>query len=425
VKIAVVTWGSRGDFQPYLALAVALKRAGHHVRLGTQPLPGFAGLAAEWGIELVELASPAGDQYNRTANTAIGLGDPVRAVRLILDDLYLPAFDSTYGACLELASWADVVVSHFLQIAGPLAAASAGKPWVTGTLVPTQIATGARLPGQLRGLGGGLNAAAWKAAIRYMNRAWLPPVNAARSRVGMPPLNDVASRGFYSPDLNLVAASPVVAPRPPDWPANHRMTGFWLLDTPSSWQPPRELAAFLSSDPPPVAIGFGSMTSADAGGFTGKVVEAVRLAGVRAVVEPGLAKLIDLPEDDQFLPTGAPHAWLLPRVAALVHHGGLGTAAAALHAGIPSVFVPHVFDQFAWARRARALGVAPRAVPAKDLDPERLAGAITSAVEDRSIRENAQVLAGRLSGDGGAGLAVRVLEELGARGFPQARAAAG
>ena len=417
LKVAIVTWGSRGDFQPYLALATAFQRAGHEVRLGIQPLAGFTELAATHGLELISLAPAAGEEYLRTADAAIKLSDPVRAVRLILDDLLLPAFEQMHARCVELAGWADVMICHFLQIAGRTAAETTGTPCITGTLVPTQIPTGSRPPEGLPSLGRRINRAAWGLAGGYMNKAWLSPINRARESVSLGPLDDVASRGFYSSEMNLVAVSPTVFPRPRDWPPRHRMTGFWLLDPPANWTPPAEVAEFLSTGPAPIAVGFGSMTTADNDHLTTTVLEAIELAGVRAVLDPGMAELGDrsLP-DGVILGRDVGHAWLLPRVAAIVHHGGMGTSAAAFHSGVPSVVVPHVFDQFTWARLAAELGVAPPPVPFSRLTAPSLAAAISAAVGDQSYRSSGRALREKLELEDGAGTAVGLVEDFLAHG---------
>lgn len=363
-------------------------------------------------MELVELAPAAGKEYLRTANAAIKLADPVRAVRLILEELFMPAFDQMYSSSLELARWADVMICHFLQVAGAVAAQASDTPYVSGTLVPTQLPTKARAPEGIPNLGRWLNAGAWRLAVGYMNRAWLTPINRARAAAALGPLDDVASDGFYSPELNLIAASPMIFPRPQDWAAQHRMTGFWLLDTPRDWAPPAAVSRFFAEGPPPVAVGFGSMTSPDNSRLTRTVLDAIELTGVRAILDPGLADLgdEDLPKH-VILGRDVGHAWLLPRVSALVHHGGMGTSAAAFHNGIPSVVVPHVFDQFTWATLAAKLGVAPQPVPASRLTAPGLADAISEAVGSEALLSNARLLAQRLAHEDGPGTAVRLVED--------------
>lgn len=412
VKVAILTWGSRGDYQPYLGLAAALQSAGHEVILGAPPGPGFATMAQ---AHLVPFAAvgPATDAalVVETANRAIASANAVKAVRLIMDQLMLPAIDRMYAQAIELTRWSDVVVSHFLQFTGRMAAETVGRPFISGTLVPTQLPTNTRLPGSLRSLGGRVNGFVWKVATTYMNAAWLPPLNEARVRFGLSPFRDVAREGFYSPRLNLIAMSPRIYRPPSDWHKRHQMTGYWLLDTAPGWHPSAEVEAFLAAGPGPVAVGFGSMASQDTALLTKKVLRAICKAGVRAILEPGMAEL-----GATALPPGVivadsiPHSWLLPRVAALVHHGGAGTSGAVFQSGKPSVFVPHIFDQYLWGARAARLGVAPKAIPARDLTSDALAQAIRRTVDDAGMRQKAARLGRRLREERGLERAVQLIE---------------
>jgi hypothetical protein len=190
------------------------------------------------------------------------------------------------------------------------------------------------------------------------------------------------------------------------------MTGYWVLDGRDGWRPPRALEAFIERGEPSVAVDFGSMASTHTQAFREAVLEGIRLSGMRAIVDqrgdtPAAAESADAIH----LSHDVPHHWLLPRVGSLVHHGGAGTTASALHAGIPSVIVPHLYDQYFWAERCERLGVAARPIPLRRFNSRRLAEAIRRTMSDRSLNERAQGLARRLSGDDGAGRAVRLVEE--------------
>src|SRR5262249_33784090 len=157
-------------------------------------------------------------------------------------------------------------------------------------------------------------------------------------------------------------------PVPTDWPSTLHVTGYWFHDLAADWQPPDDLATFLEAGPRPVAIGFGSMVSGDDRTTTAMVLEAVGRAGVRAVLVRGWGGLVrtarqDRSHGDVFVIDDVPHDWLFPRLAGVVHHGGSGTTAAGLRAGLPTLAVPFGFDQFLWGRRLRALGVGPHALP--------------------------------------------------------------
>jgi len=425
MNVVILTWGSRGDVQPYIALAVALRHAGHTVRIAAPPDRAHAALAAQHGQALEPLgAATTPEEWTQTANAAIATRDPAVSLRIIFERLLLPSLDAMVEQATELVRTADVVVSHFFQLAGRMAAERAGRPWVTGTLVPTQIPTAMRAPGTAGDLGGDVNLERWANAARHLNAALLEPVNAVRARFRLPALDDLAADGYYSPELNLVAASPLLYAPPPDWGDRHRMTGFWFLDPPPGWSPPPDVSDFIAGGPPPVAIAFGSMTSDDSDALTELVIGAVSDAGVRAIVEPGLARIgANARAANVYVTDGVPHAWLLPRVAAFVHHGGIGSVAAALRAGVPSVIVPHVFDQHIWAARCHELGVAGTPLPRTSLTRRDLATAIRRAIDSRAMRSSARRLSAGVAAESGATTAARLLAAHVAGRTPAATAA--
>jgi UDP:flavonoid glycosyltransferase YjiC (YdhE family) len=202
-------------------------------------------------------------------------------------------------------------------------------------------------------------------------------------------------------------------PRPADWGDPVTVAGYWFLQAPSSFVPPPALARFLECGPTPVYVGFGSMALRDAERVTGVVLDALTLSGMRAVMALGWGGLSprDLP-DSVYALESVPHDWLFPRVAAVVHHGGAGTTAAGLRAGVPSVVVPFILDQFFWANRVARLGVGPPAVPYSRLSAQRLARAIAGAVGEPGIRERAAALGARIRAEDGVGKAVGTIERL-------------
>ncbi|MFI7642485.1 glycosyltransferase [Nonomuraea sp. NPDC049400] len=194
-------------------------------------------------------------------------------------------------------------------------------------------------------------------------------------REGFRPVADLVEAGGV-----LHAWSPHLLPAPADWPAQAHPTGFWTMPT-GDWTPPERLARFLDDGDPPIYVGFGSSYSGTPEALTSMVLEAIRLTGHRAVLATGWGALRPGTEPGGVLVIEeAPHEWLLPRVAIAVHHGGIGTVAAALGAGVPQVVRPFLGDQPFWAQRLHHLGVAPAPVSGR-LTPGRLAAAIEAATE--------------------------------------------
>jgi UDP:flavonoid glycosyltransferase YjiC (YdhE family) len=198
-----------------------------------------------------------------------------------------------------------------------------------------------------------------------------------------------------------------VVPRASDWGDNHRVTGYWFLNESTDWQAPDDLQAFLESGSPPVYVGFGSMHNEDPESVTQLVAEALQRTRQRGILLTGWGGLKRGEYSENiFVVDSAPHDWLFPQMAAVVHHGGAGTTAAALRAGVPSVVVPFMSDQPFWAKRCYQLGVSPRPLPRKKLSANRLMRSIEQAVHDPWMKERAADLGTRIRAEEGVQKAV-------------------
>ena len=214
----------------------------------------------------------------------------------------------------------------------------------------------------------------------------------------------------------LHCVSPYVLPRPDDWAAHVYMSGYWFLDQGADWQPSDDLQAFLDAGDPPVYVGFGSMAGRDPQRLARIVVDALLQAGVRGIIASGWGGLQagDLPETI-FQIDQAPHDWLFPRVAAVVHHGGAGTTAAGLRAGCPTVICTFIADQPFWGDRVHKLGAGSQPIPQKKLTAAKLAAAIREVTTDPAIKRNAEALGANIRGEDGIANAIRVIEGLSVR----------
>jgi UDP:flavonoid glycosyltransferase YjiC (YdhE family) len=186
------------------------------------------------------------------------------------------------------------------------------------------------------------------------------------------------------------------------------------LDRPAEWQPPADIVDFLDAGPPPVYIGFGSMIAKDPAELFDVALEALRQTGQRGVLSTGWmgADHAHLP-DDVFGIESIPHDWLFPMMKAVVHHGGAGTTAAALRAGVPSVVTPFFADQPFWAHRVKELGVGPRPVPQKRITAERLVAAIRTATSDDGMRARAASIGERIRAEDGVRTAIGLVAQNG------------
>lgn len=232
-----------------------------------------------------------------------------------------------------------------------------------------------------------------------------------RQRLGLP---DPGSRGATAEaDRHpiLLAADPVLVPTAADWPSTCRQTGAIVPGTPRAWRPPEQLAAFLAEGTPPLYVGLGSINDLGGRRWLELIEEASRLSGQR-IVTPVLNGEEPAVLDGRVctvLP--GPHAWLFERVAGVIHHGGAGTTASALRAGVPSVAVPALFDQHYHARRLVSLGVGPSSVPLHRLTAARLARLVV-ALSGGGYRARAADVGERVRASDGLTATMAALEPL-------------
>jgi sterol 3beta-glucosyltransferase len=405
-KICILTFGTRGDVQPYIALGQGLKAAGHAVTIAT--LAEFKPAILAYGLQHDRLR---GD-FLKAAQTVEGksmlegranpfklLRQYVAMARETLED----EWDSAQEADVLVYNLAALGGYHIAEKLGILAFATFPAPLYT----PTRAFPSPFLPfdslGPFNKLSHQLFAAIGPAMYRRPVSQW------RRDVLGLPPAkSEEKLRG--RPVIKLYAYSPAVVPPPADWDESSIVTGYWVLDAPADWRPNPALLEFLEAGPPPVYVGFGSMFMSGGRCKTDIVLEALRLAGQRAIIAIGWGGLTaENTSEGVFVLDAVPHDWLFPRVAAVVHHGGAGTTGAGLRAGKPSVICPFVGDQYFWGRRVAALGVGPVPIPQRKLSPERLAEAIKEAVTDPGLQQQAASLGATIRAEDGVGRAIAVI----------------
>ncbi len=400
MRILIVTAGSRGDVAPFTGLGRRLQQAGHQVALAAHDR--FADLVHECGLE--HRALPGDPVELVRARTAAPSPQAARSVFAgFLDEL-------GEGVTAAAAAGTDILLTAFgpaplsRLVADGFAIPSLGVYLAPG--VPTRefpppgwLATGQLSPAD--------NLAAGRELLARTDSLYADVLRRLRARLDLPaatapssPVDWPICHGF----------SPAVVPRPADWPATVHVTGYWWPARPPRWQPPDQLVDFLAAGPPPVFVGFGSMTPTH-DRLHDVVAAAVKRAGVRAVVQSGWAGL--RPAGDDILLVGdLPHDWLFPRTAAVVHHAGAGTTGAGLRAGVPAVPVPVLLDQPFWADRLHRLGVAPQPLPLHELTADTLTDALRSCLDRPTYRDRATELSRRVRADDGAAVVLSLITQL-------------
>ena len=210
----------------------------------------------------------------------------------------------------------------------------------------------------------------------------------------------------------LYGYSPAVLLKPSDWGDWLHVTGYWFLDQAADWQPPTALIDYIQSGPPPIYIGFGSMSNRQPKQVTELVVKSLAIAKQRGILATGWGGLGDMNLPDTIFKIDAiPHDWLFPRMAAVVHHGGAGTTSAGLRAGVPSIVVAFTGAQPVWAPRGYEFGVGPQPLPRPQLTAALLAHAVPQAVSDKDLRTRAAALGECIRAEDGVARAVEAFEK--------------
>jgi len=402
MRVLLAPHGTRGDVQPMLALARGLRDRSHHV---TFVLPDNF---VEWVRSHRFEAMGDGVDVEHLLRTHGAKLDSARfQLRYFLDTLIPRQFDA-----LSRAPDADLIVGDGVQFAAASIAESRGVPYAAVGFCPCIVPSGDAPPPMVRTqtLPRWINRAIWTLGRPFTERliAWL--LRKHRRAIGLHH-NDAPIENLMGERL-IVAADRDLAPMPEEAPERVSATDAWILEENVEIDP--TLEAFLAVDPPPVYVGFGSMVAAQAGELAAQAIAAIRSIGGRALVAGGWADL------DRFVPAAedvlvartVPHQAVLPRVAAVVHHGGAGTTTAAARAGRPQVVLPHILDQFYWGRRVAVLGIGPRALPVPIATADILAERIDTAVNDPRMRSRASALGAAMRNRNGVPRAVEILESL-------------
>jgi UDP:flavonoid glycosyltransferase YjiC (YdhE family) len=416
LHITIATVGSRGDVQPYVALGAGLKAAGHSVCLATHAQ--FEAVIRSNGLDF----SPIEGNPRETVESELGqqwLATGANMVAFIrrMAEVMRPMMVKGTADCLNACRGADLVVYSVLGWLAALGVAE--KLCIPGYAAFLQPATPTKrfpsfaYPVQVN-LGALHNRLTYALGEQMFWSMFRGPMNLARAEVlGLPKVPTRSQAGALR-RLGLpmfYGYSSAVIPKPPDWPDNVHVTGYWFLDQQSDWQPPADLVEFLESGAPPVYVGFGSMHARSAEQLTATVVEALTRVGLRGVLLSGWGALSHNNLPDQVFPIEVvPHEWLFPRVAAVVHHGGAGTTAAGLRAGVPTIVTPFFGDQYFWGRRVAAVGAGPKPIPISRLTADRLAAALHTATSDERMQDSAKHVGETIRAEDGVARVVEVLE---------------
>jgi sterol 3beta-glucosyltransferase len=403
-RAAIVTMGSRGDVQPYVALGKALRARGAVVRIIT--FEPFRALVETAGLEFYAVRNPIAatnasatwQHWQRAqanpANAYFRLRDILRAARGAVVD--------TFRQCLEGARDASVIVSSITGFCGTSIAERLGVRHCWALLQPfTPTGTFPHFLAPFgSSLGATLNRFTHAAAGLGMLELFGSVLNQwRRVDLGLPAVDNALLPTAPGATV-LYGISRFVVPKPPEWGDNIHVTGYWFLDPACHWQPDARLEQFLQIGPPPLfafVSGFAHH-SEELRAYSAIMIEAARLTGQRLILlggrEPNSHSVFCVDE--------VPYEWLFSRVSIVFHHGGPGTIAECLRAGRPCVAVPGFFDQPYWSRQVARLGVAPAPIQQHRLTARSAAQAIETVLADRQFRDRAAELSRNIRSERGA-----------------------
>ncbi|WP_116135382.1 glycosyltransferase [Trinickia diaoshuihuensis] len=410
MKFTVATYGTEGDTRPLAALCRALIDAGHEARLLADratlhsaqalhvpcaPLSGDIKQALLPGESLGALIKKrSGAQATANALAAIANANTAAWMREVKE----AAEDSDAVIMSALASFVGLSVAEHLRIP------AIGVSMIP--ITPTQeFASPFLRPGAVPGF---MNRMSHTFVNGMIWRAFRRATNAARVDV----CSLAPRRRNWTDHPILYGVSRTLLPQPADWPAQAIVCGQWTspLPTDAQWSPPESLSAFLQAGEPPIYVGFGSMAGFDQARLLPALIEAI--GGRRTVFYPGWSGIDASRLPSNFCVVGeTPHAWLFPRVALVVHHGGSGTTHSATRAGKPSVVVPFAGDQCFWADRLHRLGVAAPAVDGNAPSARSFARAIEFGLLSETQR-CARQLGDAMRQEDGTRAAVEAIERL-------------
>jgi len=391
MRAVITNFGSRGDFEPLVALGWELASHGWDATIAAPPFArefvppsrfGFVPI----GPDLLHVR----DSINLALSSQASSYASERGLLELLAP-FRPCFKQIYSELSEVCRDAAVLISGPVQPLARIVHETIGIPFVSVQLC------------NFGGSGGPI--------LRECGDSL---INSFRQDVGLPAILDPLTTGANSPQLALYAMSRFLRPRAENWPNYYHLTGFFFL--PEHLRDPDEtLSAFIASGPPPVVFTFGSMRREDDESLRDMLLEIMLKIRRRAVFQGFRPPTGKAAQNSDFLWTdAAPHLWLFTRAACVVSHGGAGTSAAIFRSGVPGVFVPHgdFYDQRYWAQLACDLNCAVKATTYSEVTASKLENAIRESIESDIIRSAAAELAVRIRTERGVTTARHLIESL-------------
>lgn len=411
LNIAILVVGTRGDVQPFLAMAKRLQEFGHRVRLATHA--NFRTFVRSAGVDFFPLGGDprvlAGYMARNKGLIPSGPGEisiQRKQIKAIIESLLPACTDPDIETGVPFRSQAIIANppayghAHVAEALGVPIHIFFTMPWTPTYEFPHPLA---RVP---------QSAGYWLSYIIVDLLIWWgirSYINDFRKRkLKLPPIAYFSTyHGSISHLPTAYMWSPHLVPKPSDWGSLVDVVGYCLLNLGSKYQPQENFVQWIQRGPEPIYIGFGSMPLEDPKKTTEIILEALQDTGQRGIIDRGwgdLGKITEVP-DNIFLLEDCPHDWLFPQCSAVVHHGGAGTTATGLKAGCPTTIVPFFGDQFFWGDRVQQKGLGPAPIPISQLTVENLSNAVRFMLQPE-VKSRAMELAKLIENEDGVAAAV-------------------
>ncbi|WP_286904031.1 glycosyltransferase [Clostridium sp. UBA1652] len=410
MNFVIITIGSRGDVQPFLALGRGLKKKGHKIRICAMSI--FKEVIEQEGFEYAPMAGDAKEIMIRLIGEQVSSLEYFRNLPFLLNPVKAEFLSNIEDACegmdTILYSTLGSVAYHVGEKLGICCFRCFFAPLDPTSEFPAMTAPRSFLGGcynKLTFKGGDI---LWSNATRNLLNDWRVQMGLKKIKAFEFPYRSMNGK----PITTLYAYSPTLAPKPKEYGEHQHITGFWIKELDKEWRPDENLKRFLAEGSKPMYIGFGSTVGGDFNRIIKVVLESLKITGQRAIISAGWRNLkyVDFPSN-VIQVENVPHEWLFPKMLAVSHHGGAGTTAAGVRSGVPSIIIPFGGDQPYWGERVYEMGVGTKPIWCKKLSVENYTKAIRDVLNNQKMRNRASEIGEVLKSENGVQNAVTLIEE--------------
>lgn len=408
MKIIVTAVGTTGDIQAFVALAEALKKAGHTVKVCSYDI--YKKKFDKISVPFAAVGPAINEKRISEVRDTLKNSSPLKQLDYLVNEVFLYHGDKFYNDCIEASRGYHFGVCHSLDFIGQHVMIRHQIPWASIILTPGIIRTAYGPPLHFPNLGRLFNRFSWMVLDRLKSdferriEQYLFGLNGLARKIN--------ALGTASPHLNLVACSKHLNATYPDLPENFIVTGAWFVRE-GIYHPPQDMLDFVRKDRADAVFSFGSMAEEEGKKTAGLFLEAIELAKIRAIIQQGWdGNALHPPSPNAlFVDFNMPHHYLFRQAKAVVHRGGAETTLEACKAGTPSITVPCFPDQKYWGNLLCRSGIGRKPVSPGMLSPALLAKEIQKALENRPMRERAEELGSKVRKESGAETAVKAIED--------------